>query len=55
MTEQAKAITEVAQALRDLGNGNAATSMGAIENLAVKVEAAGVSTNLGLLAVAESL
>lgn len=52
---QCEAIESVASALRDLGNGNAATNMGAIEALGVVIKEGSEAIASGLHAIAEAI
>ena len=49
------AISQVAIALEHLGNGNACTNMGAIENLASEIKTAGERIADGLESVATAI
>lgn len=51
----AERLGDIAMWLKYLGNGNAATEVGAIEGLAVKVAESGAAIATGLNAVAEAL
>jgi len=53
--ELIEAVKEVSRALRDLGNADAATPMGAIEALGVAVREAGHSIASGLQEVADAI
>ena len=49
------ALSDIARALRDLGTGNAATPMGAIEFLALEVQKSGEAVSGALSEIATAL
>jgi len=53
--EQVEALNSIASALRYLGNGNAGTQMGAIENLAIEVKEGTTRIASALELIAEAI
>ena len=50
-----KAVQDIAIALRNLGNADASTRMGAIENLSKEIQEAGYRINSGLVEIANAI